>query len=355
MEYTSSNTRSINHIIVFLLVLVFNSISVNANQPGPLFRSDKVINIELRSDFFNIMNDRTENPEYHDSELTYFTPDRKAVTIKVRIISRGNFRRNPDICNLPPLFINFKKSDVKNTIFEDQDKLKLVTPCQDEEDLLEEYMIYKMYNKVTDRSLRARLVKVLYYDTGTDKKVFEKYSFFLEDADHAAKRNDAMVIDHSPSITDLDKENFKRMTVFQYLIGNIDWSIESGKNIIFMQPSDSNMAPYAVPYDFDFSAFVSAKYTIPRGLEEDILENRRRYRGICYSTFEFIAVFDLYYKLRPDFETIIMKMNPAPVRNKYQLIQYLDQFYAIIGDEEIFKKEFLARCKTVNVSPPGGN
>ena len=49
-----------------------------------------------------------------------------------------------------------------------------------------------MYNQVTDLSFKVRLVKILYFDTGRNKPVFEKYSFFIEDKDHVAERNNIL-------------------------------------------------------------------------------------------------------------------------------------------------------------------
>ena len=85
--------------------------------------------------------------------------------------------------------ISFSKDDVVNTIFRGQGKLKLVTPCQNDEYLIDVYMVYKLYNRVTDLSLKVRLVKIVYYDTAEDSYIFERYSFFLEDKKHAAERN----------------------------------------------------------------------------------------------------------------------------------------------------------------------
>ncbi len=154
-----------------------------ASKTDSLFLSDDVIKMELRTDFSTIEKDRAGNPIYHDGELIYSSPDGETKKLSVQIRARGNFRRNPANCNFPPLFVNFKKSEVKNTIFDNQDRLKLVTPCQGEEDLVEEYTVYKMYNQVTDMSLKVRLVKIQYFDTSLDKKLFEKYSFFLEDGE----------------------------------------------------------------------------------------------------------------------------------------------------------------------------
>jgi hypothetical protein len=222
----------------------------------------------------------------------------------------------------------------------------LVTPCQLEEDVLEEYLIYKMYNLVTEVSHQVRLVKMLYYDTGRDKKLFEKYSFFIEDEDHVAERNGGFERDKFITLLDINDENAKRMAVFQYMIGNKDWYETTRHNIVIIQPDDTTQAPYALPYDFDFSGFINADYTKPKGVPDEMLENRRVYKGLCYTSEEFEEVFDLFRKLRPDFNALIMNQDGISKFSKKQAVRYLDEFYYTLENKDQFKKEFLYKCKT---------
>ncbi len=329
---------------LFLLLLPLTA-SLSAVDVDTLFQSDKIIRMELRSDFTAIQNDRGENPAYHDGELVYRIK-RKSTRLPVKLMVRGNFRRNPDNCDFPPLFVDFKKSDVNNTLFENQNKLKLVTPCQSDEYVIEEYVIYKLYNKVTDLSLKVRLVKIVYFDTGLKKVLFEKFSFFIEDKDNAALRNDAFVKDRFLTPFDVEKENFKKMAIFQYIIGNKDWFVTSRKNIIIMQPIDTLRPPYAVPYDFDFSAFVNADYTKPRDRVDLFPESRRAYKGLCYSRAELEEVFNFYRKLKPQFMSVIRGQGNISVEINNQIVAYINQFYAIIKLDDLVKSEFTDVCET---------
>lgn len=332
---------------LILVLFTVNPLTAGAIEPDTLFRSDEVIKMELRSDFSGIIGDRTEFQEYQDAELIYFLKGRKPVSIRVMIMARGNFRRNPDNCAFPPLFINFRNGEVRKTIFENQEKIKLVTPCQDEKDLIEEYTIYKMYNRVTDMSLRARLVKMLYFDTGENRRLFERYSFFLEDPDRAALRVKAKVSSIIPDPAELDRENYKKMSVFQYMIGNIDWNIGLKKNIIILKPEDPSKQPYAVPYDFDFSAYVDAGYSVTSGTSEDITKTRRVYQGICFNQYELISTLDLYRKLRVSFESIIQNQKYLQNTDKKKLIRFLDDFYSQIDNDQLIRQVFSGTCQTI--------
>jgi hypothetical protein len=242
--------------------------------------------------------------------------------------------------------VNFRKSEVKNTIFNNQDKLKLVTACQEEEDVVEEYLIYKMYNLVTDMSLKVRLVRVVYIDDNTRRQVFERYSFFIEHEDQLAERNNAVQRDSLLNPFMLDRENFMKMSVFEYIIGNRDWFISSRRNVIILRPLDKTKALHVVPYDFDFAGLIDASYTKPRDVPETFLSKRRVYKGLCYTEDEFKRTFDFYKKLKPEFEALINNQEIISKATRKENLRYLEEFYQTIDNKALFKKEFLDVCET---------
>lgn len=352
MRNSNPNARSIPRKCLFrisiALLILFCSTDLlySKHKPDSLFMSDDIIKLELRADFKTLQLKQADTPSYYDGELIYFMPNGKSMKFSVKVMARGHFRRNPDICSFPPLWVDFKRKEVENTLFDDQDKLKLVTPCQGEEDVIEEYTIYKMYNAVTNYSMKARLARILYYDTGTDRQLFEKYSFFLEDRDHLARRNEAETRDRFLTPFDLNRENFMKMAIFEYLIGNKDWYVSSRKNVIILQPKDTSLALVAVPYDFDFAGLVDASYTKPEGVPDYVLSPRRIYKGLCYTEEEFRVTFDFYRNLMPVFDSIINNQNLISKYTKKQMLKYIDNFNNITANKALFKKEFLDACET---------
>lgn len=319
---------------------------VSGMRPDSLFLSDKIIDIELNSDFTAIQNERTGESMYHDGELIYHVPGGKKVKLSVKVESRGYFRRDPKHCNFPPLTVNFRKSETKNTLFDNQDKLKLVTPCYEDKDVIDEYLVYKLYNKVSDKSLNVRLVRVVYYDTGLKRNILRGYSFFIEHEDEAASRMDSEETKKIMTPFDLDRQSFMKLAVFQYIIGNKDWYVSSKKNIILMQPEDPAVKPFAVPYDFDFSGFVNADYTRPQGVPVEFLATRKIYKGLCYSDQEFAAIFTYFQEIRPDLAKIINRMKILPASQKKENLAYLDDFYRAIEEQNDVIRQFLASCET---------
>ena len=104
-----------------------------------------------------------------------------------------------------------------------------------------------MYNQVTDLSLKVRLVKVRYFDTATGKEVLGSHSFFIEHEDQLAERNNVFERDSILTPFDLDRENFMKMSVFEYLIGNKDWFISSRRNVVIFRSRRYKGAPMQFP------------------------------------------------------------------------------------------------------------
>jgi hypothetical protein len=330
-------------LYVFMVLIILTG-TLKASVADSLFFSDRVVRMELRFNYDVIEADRTGEPSYHEAELVYYTPGGEAKILNVKIMVRGHFRRDTANCNFPPLFVNFKKGEVKNTLFENQEKLKLVTPCQDEKDVLSEYTVYKMYNKVTDMSMKARLVQVLYYDTGRGRKIFERYSYFTEDKDEIAERNNGLEHERYITAVEINKDNFKKLSVFEYMIGNIDWFFTFDHNIILIQPNDTTQTPYAVPYDFDLSGFVDANYAQPEEGVDKAISKKRIYKGLCYSNEEFEETFDFFRKLRPEFESVINNMHGASKYSKKLMLKYISYFYTVIDNDKLKKREFYDAC-----------
>ncbi len=332
--------------LAFFAFYLFLSICAEGQKPDTLFTSDEVLNLELRCDFSAIRADTAKDPQPQNGKLIFYSPDGKIIKFSVKVRARGDFRRNPEICSFPPLQVNFKKKEVRNTIFNNQDKLKLVTACQREEDVIEEYVIYKMYNQVTDLSLKVRLVKIRYFDTSAGSEVFVQHSFFIEHEDQLGERKNVYERDSLLTPFDLERENFMKMSVFEYLIGNKDWFITSRRNVVIFRSKDPTGKLYAVPFDFDFAGLINASYTKPRNVSEKYLSTRRVFRGICYTEEEFERTFEFYRKLRPVFESIINGQELVSKITRRENIRYLEDFYNTIEDKEQFKKEFLDVCET---------
>ena len=221
--------------LVFIQLLFHICISVSSQTGSPpitLFAADEILNITLKGSLRNLLNDRTEVPKKFPVTLAYIKEDNTEMTIPVQMSTRGHFRRMKENCSYPPLSIQFAKDGVhKNSVFSEQKKMKLVMPCRGDEYIIRELLTYKIYNLITPLSFKARLVKVKLEDTKNNKTSAPFYGLLLEEEKQMAKRNKMIAVEKKMQPQQAQPIPFLTMAVFQYLIGNTDWSIQFQQNI----------------------------------------------------------------------------------------------------------------------------
>jgi hypothetical protein len=311
-----------------------------------LFRHDAPLVLRLEIDLRTLLRDRGDERQEYDGTLRYRTAGGDSGAIDVEVRTRGIFRLKH--CSFPPLRIDFPKTRAAGTPFAGQDKLKLVTHCRDrrspyEQNLLKEYALYRAYQAVTDRGFRTRLAHVTYVDTARADTI-TRWAFLIESDDELARRLGVEIVE-ADNIHDLriEPEAMTLVAVFQYLIGNTDWSVWQRHNITIARRPDG--ALLAIPYDFDFAGAIAAPYaTTPPQLPIRSVRERL-YRGFCQSdsltttvAARFTATRDsVYAALRavPDLE-------PGELR---ELLGYFDDFYRTIGDPRATRRELIQSCR----------
>ena len=124
--------RNASTVCAALLVWAFlPAVALAAYQtPMPeegLFDSEAVLELTIDGDLRPIFKDRSDDRPYRPARLWYLDQPGDTVSFDMGIKTRGFYRRKYLDCDVPPLRLNFKKKQVKNTVFAGQDKLKLVT------------------------------------------------------------------------------------------------------------------------------------------------------------------------------------------------------------------------------------
>lgn len=73
-----------------------------------------------------------------------------------------------------------------------------------------------------------------------------------------ARRNGCKKRTHGQILTEAtDRKTMTRVAIFEYMIGNTDWSVPNNHNIELVFSRDNPaLMPYAVPYDFDYCGLV---------------------------------------------------------------------------------------------------
>ena len=190
---------------------------------------------------------------------------------------------------------------------------------------------------ITPQSLNARLSNIDYIEADSGKILYSRTGFFIEDTDDAAKRNDMKEID-VPGInrTQLDRTAAAHFAMFQYMIGNLDWSMYSGlagddcchnaKLIGDRTEPLRNLIP--VPYDFDYSGIVDAPYAVP---PEDIRVRSvrtRRYRGFCDHNAEARRAAATFIENRESIYAVLDNIDGLSNSKKSKSTRYLDSFFS---------------------------
>jgi len=322
------------------------------NEPDPLFASDEIINIEIEAPFGLLTSDRPDKEEVA-GKLRYTADDGNLVEFDVALRTRGRLRRTVQICQFPPLRLNFKKSDVKGSLFDKQDRLKVVTHCRkqkrSEQAVLSEYLVYRIFNLFTDASFRVRLLRATY--KYTDKNLqLQTYAIFIEHKDRIGKRLDATTMQiRRAMILDIRRSDLNVASVFQYFIGNTDFSpIASApgedcchNQVLFTREGELH---YSIPYDFDLSGLVNAPYAKPSSRLDLRSVRERLYRGRCLNNSHLPSTISLFKSKRSSIEALINDQPGLTKKTAGKMLKFINQFYETIDDPRRIEKHLVKKC-----------
>lgn len=320
---------------------VTDTIKLKKEKLKPLFQSDDVLQLTIVTNLKVLLKDRGDKPQNHWANLVYTSSDNDSVAMPIKIKVRGNFRRSAKNCLFPPLLLDLPKKETQNDVFSAQNRLKLVTHCQTEDYIFQEYMVYKMYNLLTEYSFKARLAQVTYIDSVGKRDPQTKYAFLIEDEEDMAKRNKTKnyTLKQVP-MQRVDSLSMATVAVFEYLIGNSDWSVPFLHNIKLLTKKDYEY-PLAVPYDFDHAGLVEAKYARPAEQLDLTSVRQRLYRGLTYPPEMLNQVFDKFRQVKAAIYSLYEtnpQLNSGYVKRS---LRYFDEFYKTIDNPKEVKKIFV--------------
>jgi len=331
---------------LFLFVILSTSL-VQSQKPKELFRTDEVLEFTMTMDMKEVYHD-VEERNYHPVQISYKAPDGTSQKLNSRAKVRGHTRTMKSTCRIPPLFLNFKNSETKGTPFNKQKKIKLVAHCKNSKSFQEyvekEYLVYKLYNQVSPYSFKVRPCRITYIDSEKPEDSSTHFGFLIESIKDLAKRNDMKEFeDLIRNQEALDKDNLDKLTLFQYMIGNLDWSVPKRHNIKIMRKEDGSL-PVAVPYDFDYSGLVDAPYAVPpEGI--DISSVRTRvFRGLCRDQ-GYADQIQFYKALQPKIMETVMGATYLEEKNLSQVRDYITEFYKDISNPSTVEKQIDHACR----------
>ncbi len=338
-----------------LLLTTPCSLAIEAGKPDKLFSNTSEMQITLSAPWRDLKKAIKKDIRY-PATLTYTDTNGQSQTISVEVAPRGITRRFK-ACSFPPLKVYFDKEKMKGTIFRGNKSLKLVTYCQKhsryEQYYIKEFFAYRIYNLITDFSFRVKPLLVEYKDSKQASKGITRFSFFIEDIDAVAKRNKLEKLSAGRVLsTELDPEQGSNFSLFQLLIGNVDWSATSrsadttcchNSRII---GSGVNQSPkYAIPYDFDGTGLVDAHYAAPPNGINIRTIRQRLYRGYCVHNSPLPMAAARFQQQKPAIKRLFTDAARLDSKTRRRALEYIDGFYAIIDSPQRFQMELIDKCR----------
>lgn len=339
--------------LFLLLWLALVPTAAIIGQPAPFnkvkfFEEETPLKASLEADWSKLINQKKSSDKIYQGIFSCTLPEQGAVSETVNLQVKGHFRR--EHCYVPPIKISFKKSP--QSVMHSLKGLKMVNACKanpvNDQYLLREYLIYKMYNLLTDKSFRVRLLEIDFKDSSGRISPFTSHSFLIEDVDDMAKRNQCVEwkgVNLHPERT--DRKQMTLLAIFEYMIGNTDWSVAVNHNIRLIQLKENpSSMPYAVLYDLDWSGIVNTDYAVPDPLLNTESVKERVYRGFPRTLEEINEALEIFKSRKDQIYALINGFEPLDAKSKKSMTSYLDDFYKLINSPKSVKSVFVDEART---------
>ncbi len=339
---------------IFTLFLSISAASGDeALSPDPLFQSNDVLDVNFSAPLTTLLAERPVVDEL-PATFRYTNALGQSVELEVKVRTRGRFRRDHNNCRFPPLRLNFETSQTKDTLFHKQDKVKLVTHCQNsskyEQALLSEFAAYRLLNVMSNISFRVRMLKITYSDREGKRGDEVRYGFIIEHRDRLARRIGKPVLDiPTTSYRSIDPAYMNLVSLYHYLIGNTDFSqvrTAAGErcchNHVLFGTEGGRV--WSVPYDFDQSGLVNAPHARPaeRFKLRDVTQ--RLYRGRCFNIENLPQTIADFQDKKHELLAAIGDIEILGAAKARKMTNYIEKFYDTLESERRINSEFIRKC-----------
>ncbi|HMX41072.1 MAG TPA: hypothetical protein PKD78_12115 [Saprospiraceae bacterium] len=311
------------------------------------FQRAEILQFSLELDVDALLTERDSNL-YRPALMRYTDQQGLAQSVSVEVKPKGHSRRK--ICDVPPLKLRFQQDFLTANGLHPASGLvqEMVLNCKSddlyEQYVLREYLAYRLYNTLTDRSLKVQLVKLSLLRKGQRKPFMEGYAFLIEPQEDLARRLKAKLLTPryiTPKT--LQAGDFDRLSVFQFMIGNTDWYIYNRHNACIMQcPSDS--LPIAVPYDFDYCGLVDAPYAVAAPRLKFRKVTVRYFLGLCRRPEEWAPTLQLFEDKKTALLEAAQEVKDLNKASRRHSSDYLEAFFAILADPQQLKEQIIEHC-----------
>ena len=315
-----------------------------------LFEEEKILEISLRFDLSTYFRTKPKE-DYLKANITFHLSKTDSLSQDIKLRTRGIFRHG--YCKYPPIELNFKKANFGYSDLNRISKLKLVPQCGSDKEngnyVMREYLAYKLFNVLTDTSFRVRLLKVNYIDSEKNRKPIIQYGFFIEPVEMlAARTNCTQIKSDALNQKNIVPKIMDRLALFNYMIGNYDWSIPGQHNVTILKSLGFDLygLGIAIPRDFDWTGLVNASYAIPAEIVGTENVRQRIFLGVCRSKEVYEKDLDLFSEKKEELYRVINEFPYINIQEKKDMTYYLDGFFdKLVGERDRFLDNLLNYCK----------
>lgn len=322
-------------------------------SPYPLFADQAPLTLRITGPFDTVADDdREDERSEYPAVIDFPAPDGGTISLDIEIRLRGKSRAA--YCDFPPLSLDFSRRAPEGTVFEGQNRLKLVNQCKRGDSyrayLVKEFLIYRLWNALTDQSFRVRWANIefVYTDSRRPQTRVEP-AFLIEEEWEVAERLGAEVVETEKlSRESLDAPYTTLFILFQYLIANTDWAVLEGPEGDFCCHNGKVIrkdgGPYIVlPYDFDSAGLVNAEYAAPT-LKQITYVTQRLYRGFCAMNDEIAGAIA---RLNDRHEQLVGILGDELLeeRERRRAINFFDDGFEVFNDSRNLERRIYDDCR----------
>lgn len=348
---------------VLLLVLLLCTAPLGAQEaeekapkPTKLFNSSDTLTVTISAPWSEITsNEKNQDP--YPATIEYMDSLGNSQTLNLGVSRRGLTRQR--VCDFPPIKLHFEKEEVKGSTFRGQKNVKMVTHCNRgsryQQYYILEMLTYQMYNLITDYSFRVRPLEIRYSDTEKGKVSDPHFAFLIEDDSDVAKRHDLKKLNvPKVKLSQLDTATISDFSLFQFMIGNVDWAALSGpkpdecchnSKLIGPEPLQPTDTVYPLPYDFDSAGIINAPYAAPPAGLPIKSVTQRLYRGYCRHNS---GLEDARQKSIAQEGAILALVNNEErlsASSKKKATRYIEKYYKLIKKDKDWDKKVIQKCR----------
>ena len=317
-----------------------------------LFRDDAPLTLTLTTNLRDLLRERDSTElRWFGAELGYEDPAGAEARVPVELRARGHFRRQARNCAFPPLWLRASRAARDSSILRGNPRLKIVTPCRPavaeyQQYIFLEYLLYRTYALVNEVHHRTRLINVTYRDSADRVRPITVTAFLLEIEDEVADEHGIELVELTGAVwEDVKPEVLNRLSLFEYWIGNTDWSLGALHNITLFRAADGHVP---VAYDFDWSGTVNARYSFPQSTLGIRTVRERLHRGPCRTAEQWAPTLAHYRSIRPAVDSVwAQPIAGLDVRKRDEAKAYLDQLWPILEEPRRFQRAVIDVCQKV--------